>query len=414
MVRSRLNGRSARWGRADKRCAIRSRRRIALRISAPRHLITALKIIEITNVDFSLRQFLLPLMHGIRARGHEVIGVCAEGRLLDSVRAEGFRVVGVPFQRRLMPLAHVRAFRDLVRLFRTEQPDMVHAHMPISGFLARIAARVAGVPRVAYTCHGFLFNQQGSWMRRLAGLVMEWIGGRFTDVFMTVSASEAADAERLRIFRGAETTGNGRDPAVFHPDPQARARIRDAFGTPADRVVVVAVSRLVRVKGYPELAAAMHAVPDAELWVVGERLDSDRGDDMRELLTDAGLGDRLRLLGYRNDVAAVLAAADIFALPSYFEGLPMSVIEAMLTGLPVVASDIDGPREQVVPGVTGLLVSPRQVSPLADALVRLASDPVLRAAMGAAGRTRAMELYDEARVVARTLDLMGIAVYPAR
>jgi len=135
---------------------------------------------------------------------------------------------------------------------------------------------------------------------------------------------------------------------------------------------------------------------------------------MRELLTDAGLGDRLRLLGYRNDVAAVLAAADIFALPSYFEGLPMSVIEAMLTALPVVASDIDGPREQVVPGVTGLLVSPRQVSPLADALVRLASDPVLRAAMGAAGRTRAVELYDEARVVARTLDLMGIAVYPAR
>jgi glycosyltransferase involved in cell wall biosynthesis len=132
------------------------------------------------------------------------------------------------------------------------------------------------------------------------------------------------------------------------------------------------------------------------------------------LLTDAGLGNRLRLLGYRNDVAAVLAAADIFALPSYFEGLPMSVIEAMLTGLPVVASDIDGPREQVVPGVTGLLVSPRQVSPLADALVRLASDPVLRAAMGAAGRTRAVELYDEARVVARTLDLMGIAVYPAR
>src|ERR1700735_2208003 len=166
MVRSRLNGRSARWGRADKRCAIRSRRRIALRISAPRHLITALKIMQMTNVDFSLRQFLLPLMRGIRARGHEVIGVCAEGRLLDSVRAEGFRVVGVPFERRLTPRAHARAFWGLVRLFRTERPDLVHAHMPISGFLARLAARVAGVPRVAYTCHGFLFNQPSPWPRR--------------------------------------------------------------------------------------------------------------------------------------------------------------------------------------------------------------------------------------------------------
>jgi glycosyltransferase involved in cell wall biosynthesis len=371
------------------------------------------KVIEITNVDFSLKQFLLPVMRGIRARGHEVIGVCAEGRLLDSVRAEGFRVVGVPFERRLTPLAHVRAFWDLVRLFRTERPDLVHAHMPISGFLARLAARVAGVPRVAYTCHGFLFNQQGSWLRRFAGLAMEWIGGRFTDVFMTVSAVEAADAGRLHIFRGAQTIGNGRDATVFRPDPVARARIRGVLGTPADRMVVVAVSRLVRVKGYPELAAALHAVPNAELWVVGERLASDRGDDMRELLAGAGLGDRLHLLGYRDDVAAVLAAADIFVLPSYFESLPMSVIEAMLTGLPVVASDIDGPREQVVPGVTGLLVPPRQVAPLADALSRLAADPTLRAAMGEAGRARAVERYDEMRVVARTLDLMGIAVYPA-
>jgi glycosyltransferase involved in cell wall biosynthesis len=367
-----------------------------------------MKIIEITNVDFSLRQFLLPLMRAIRTRGHEVVGVCAEGRLLEGVRAEGFRIVSVPFARRLSPLAHVKAFRDLVRLLRTERPDLVHAHMPISGFLARLAARLAGVPRVAYTCHGFLFNQEGSWLRRTGGLAMEWIGGRVTDVFMTVSASEAADARRLRIFRDPVAIGNGRDPAVFRPDPAERAAIRAAFGTPADRVVVVAVSRLVRVKGYPELAAAMRELPEAELWVVGERLASDRGEDMAALLADSGLGDRLRLLGYRDDVAAVLAAADIFVLPSYFEGLPMSVIEAMLVGLPVVASDISGPREQVVPGVTGLLVPPRQVAPLAEALARLVADAGLRAAMGQAGRERAMALYDEALVVARSLDLLGL------
>ena len=92
----------------------------------------------------------------------------------------------------------------------------------------------------------------------------------------------------------------------------------------------------------------------------------------------------------------------------------LSVIEAMLTGLPVVATEINGPREQVVVGATGLLVPPHQVAPLAVALARLVGDKALRAAMGAAGRTRAVELYDEARVVARTLDLMGIAVYPAR
>jgi len=373
-----------------------------------------MKIIEITNVDFSLRQFLLPLMRGIRAHGHEVVGVCAEGGLLDAVRAEGFRVETIHFARRLSPLVHATAFCELVRLLRRERPDLVHAHMPISGFLGRLAARVAGVPRVAYTCHGFLFNQEGSWLRRSAGFVMEWIAGRFTDVFMTVSSSEAADAGRFHIFRGAEVVGNGRDPTVFRPDAAARARIRATLGTTDDRVVIVAVSRLVRFKGYPELAAAMHAVPGAELWVVGERLASDRGEDMEALLRSAGLGERLHLLGYRNDVAAVLAAADIFVLPSYFEGLPMSVIEAMLCDLAVVASDIDGPREQVIDGVTGLLVPPRQVAPLAAALARLAGDAALRAAMGAAGRRRAMVLYDETTVVERTLDLLGLAVYPAR
>jgi glycosyltransferase involved in cell wall biosynthesis len=369
-----------------------------------------LKVIEITNVDFSLRQFLLPLMRGIRARGHDVVGACAEGSLLDDVRAEGFRVVAVPFARQWSPLAHLRAFRYLVRLFRAERPDLVHAHMPISGFLARLAAKSAGVPRIAYTCHGFLFNQNVSWRQQWAGFLIEWIAARVTHVYMTVSTKEAEDARSLAICRKAVAIGNGRDPTVFRPDPAARRRIRTALDAPPDRVVVVAVSRLVRDKGYPELAAAMRAVPDAELWVVGERLPSDRGDDMRELLINAGLGDRLRLLGYRNDVAAILAAADIFVLPSYFEALPMSVIEAMLTGLPVVATDIGGSREQVVHGVTGLLVPPRQVAPLAQALNRLAGDLALRAAMGKAGRERAMVHYDEASVVARTLDLLGLGV----
>jgi glycosyltransferase involved in cell wall biosynthesis len=366
------------------------------------------KIIELTNVDFSLRHFLLPLMRGLRARGHDVLGVSAEGPLLDAPRAEGFRIVAAPFARRVSPLAHWRAYRALVALFRAERPDLVHAHMPISGFLARLAARQAGVPRVAFTCHGFIFNnREGGWAQRAASFAMEWLGGQVTDVFLTVSTEEAGDARRLRIARRPIAIGNGRDPAVFRPDPEARARLRAALGTPADRVVVAAVSRLVARKGYRELAAAMRDVPAAELWVVGERLDSDRGEDMVAMLRAAGLGDRLRLLGYRSDVAHVLAAADIFALPSYFEGLPMSVIEAMLTGLPVVATAIRGPREQVVPEVTGLLVPPRRVPELAAALRRLAGDAPLRAAMGAAGRARALELYDEAKVLQRTLAALG-------
>ncbi len=366
------------------------------------------KIVEVTNVDFSLRHFLLPLMRGARDRGHDVLGVSADGALLDEVRAEGLRVEALPLARSLSPRAQWVALWAMVRLLRRERPDLVHAHMPISGFVARLAARIAGVPRVAYTCHGFLFNQPGPWSRRALGLAMEWVGGRLTDLTLTVSTEEAADARRLWIARDATPVGNGRDPARFHPDPAARARIRAELDVADDVPVVVIVSRLVRHKGYPELLAAMAEVPGAELWVVGERLASDHGADMETVFAMAGLGLRVRRLGYRRDVPAILAASDIFTLPSHFEGLPMSVIEAMLTGLPVVATDIRGPREQVVDGVTGLLVPPGTVAPLAAALARLAADAGLRARMGEAGRLRALDLYTEHAVVERTLDLLGL------
>lgn len=367
-----------------------------------------MKIVQVTNVDFSLRQFLLPLMRGARTRGHEVVGVCADGPLLASVRAEGFRVAPVPMARSLSPGAQLRAFRSLLAVLREERPDLMHAHMPISGLLARLAARLVGVPRVAYTCHGYLFNQPGPWPRRAASLALEWAGARLTDTYLTVSTEEAEDARRLWICRSAVAVGNGRDPAAFRPDPAARARLRAELGVPKDRLVVVVVARLIRAKGHPELVAAMREVPGAELWVVGERLASDRGEDLGPVFAASGLGARLRLLGYREDIPMILAAADIFALPSYFEGLPMSIIEAMLAGLPVVATDTRGPREQVADGVTGLLVPPAQVAPLAQALRRLADDAALRATMGMAARARAVELYDETRVVGRTLDLLGL------
>lgn len=368
-----------------------------------------MKVLEITNVDFSLRQFLFPLMQALRDDGHDVVGVCADGPLLDDVRADGLRVETVPMSRTLSPLAQWRAWRELVRLIQAEKPDMVHAHMPISGLLARFAAWRCGVPCIAYTCHGFLFNQPGSRMRRAVALVLEWLAGKVTGIYLTVSEQEARDARRLHIHPHATAIGNGRDPAIFHPMPGQRVALRARMGVGAGQVVILAVSRLVRGKGYPELLAAMRALPDnAVLWVVGERLPSDRGVDLGACFAaaQAALGGRMVMFGYRADVAPIMAAADIFVLPSHFEGLPMSVIEAMLCGLPVVASDISGPYEQVVAGETGLLVPPGDAARLAAALDLLVHDGALRQRMGQAGRVRALACYTQAEIMARTVALL--------
>lgn len=368
------------------------------------------KVLFVANVDFALRHFVLPLMREARARGHEVIAACAEGPLLDLPRAEGFCIASLPTARSLSPAANWRALLALRRLLRREKPDLVHAHFPITGLLARLAARLEGTPRVAYTAHGFLFNQPGPAWRRALSLGMEWIGGRMTDTLLTVSEEEARDARRLGISRNAVACGNGRDPVLFRPDPIARAAVRSELGATSQDCVVVVVSRLVRHKGHPELLAAMEEIPDAQLWVVGERLTSDHGEDLAPAFERATmmLGSRLHRLGYRHDVGRVLAGADVFCLPSHFEGLPMSVIEAMLVGLPVVATNVRGPREMVIKGKTGLLVPPNQPASLAAALRSLVNDPDLRARMGSAGRLRALEHYTEHKVVGRTLDLLGL------
>ena len=209
-----------------------------------------------------------------------------------------------------------------------------------------------------------------------------------------------------------EAIGNGVDPNLFCPgEPDPARRIRAELQTPEDVVVIAIIGRLVAEKGYAELFEAMRRV-NAYLWVIGERLASDHASTIDRMIgdieNDPALGKRIRFLGYRPDAAVLLRAADIFALPSHREGMPRSVIEAMMTGLPVVATDIRGSREEVVPGETGFLVPVGDATALAEVLRRLIDDPSLRHEMGAAGRARAVELYDEMRVIRRQMELLHL------
>ena len=375
-----------------------------------------MKIGQLCAVDFTLYHFLLPLMRGLAAAGHEVVGITSDGPLLTKVRAAGFRVENVPLARSYNPLRHIRAFAALVALLRRERFDLLHVHTPVAALIGRLAAAVARVPLVVYTAHGFYFHEHMPAWKYALFVALEWVGGRFTDVLFTQSEEDAATARRLGLCRSAviKAIGNGSDPTLFHPaDPSdsERRRLRRELGADDARVVIVTVGRLVAEKGYPELIQAMRHV-DATLWVVGERLVSDHAGAIENAVAaaehDPVLKVRVRFLGYRGDVPALLRAADVFVLASHREGMPRSIIEAMLSGLPVVATDIRGAREEVVPGATGLLVPVRDSHALAGALQKLASQPELRSRYGAAGRQRAEALYDEAKIVDRQIQLLGL------
>lgn len=366
-------------------------------------------------MDFTLYHFLRPLLHAMRDEGHEVVGVCAPGVLADNVRTEGFRVETVPLVRSSNPLHNRRAYGALRRLFETERFDMVHTHTPVGSYVGRLAAARAGVPRIVYTAHGFYFHENMPTPRRQAHIAAEWFAGRFTHTLMTQSEEDAQTARRLGLCRTGDilAIGNGSDPDIFKPcdDAAARAATRASIGTADDRPVILMAGRLVAEKGYGELITAMRDV-DAELWAVGDRLSSDHAadinDTIRNVEADPALRERIRFLGYRDDMADLLRAADIFTLPSHREGMPRSIIEAMLTGLPVVATDVRGSREEVVDGETGLLVPVRDAAALARALQTLVADPARRHDMGAAGLERGRRLYDERLVIDRQLDHLGL------
>ena len=375
------------------------------------------RILQVAAIDFQVRHFLLPLMRALRDRGHLVEVAAADGPDLDQARAEGFAVHPVPFARSLDVAAHLRAYRRLRDLLRRHRFDIVHGHYPVAGQLARLAARAAGVPQIVYTSHGYSFLKPGNILVRALMFGSEALAARCQTTLFTQSSEEARLAVRLRLAppRGAIAIGNGVDPARFRPardeaDRNDRARLRAEAGTPDTAVVLVIVSRLVAHKGHAELFAAAERLPEAHVWVVGERLASDHGRRIDAAIERAKvrLGSRLALLGRRADVERVLRAADIFVLPSHFEGMPRTVAEAMMSGLPVVATAIRGTREQVVDGETGRLVPVGDVGALVAALEPLVADPALRARYGAAARARAEALFDERLVIARQIETLGL------
>lgn len=375
----------------------------------------ALKVCQLCAVDFTLKKFLLPLIDGMRAAGWEVTAVCSDGAFVPMMRAQGYRIETLPIARSANPIAAFFTVLALIRLFRRERFDVLHVHTPVAAVLGRIAARFAGVPLVIHTAHGFYFHDEMSTLKRYMFITLEWFVGRFTDYLFTVSAEDADTAKSYRIMPSGRVlaTGNGVDVSRFDPALVDRTAIRRQIGIPDKAHVVGIVSRLVLEKGYAEFLCAAEWLikqkPDTFFLVVGERLLSDHAKNIDDLIKQAQqkLGENLLLAGMREDVPEMLAAMDIYCLPSYREGLPTTVIEAMLMAKPVVATEIRGSREAVVNGQTGLLVPTRSAGALGQAIKRLLEDADLCERMGLAGRERALALYDERRIVALQVKKIG-------
>ena len=372
-----------------------------------------MKVCQLCAVDFTLKKFLLPLIDGMHELGWEVTAVCSDGKEIAGLRVEGYHIDTLPIARSLNPWFALRSLFALTLYFHRHQFDVLHVHTPVAAFIGRIAAKLVGIPLVIYTAHGFYFHDDMQKWRRTFFVTLERIGGHFTDLLFCQSAEDAKDAISENIAHSSRVIhiGNGVDVVRFDPANVGDGHItRTALGIPKEAFVIGLIGRQVREKGVAEFLQAVTALASRfpNLWVlsVGDRLASDHSQGVETNYINAYrlLGDRIIVLGQRDDIPQLLAAMDLFCLPSWREGMPRTIIEAMMMAKPVLATDIRGSREEVMPEETGVLVPPRSPEQLAVAMRRFLEAPAWARSLGMAGRQRALRLYDEKRVVALQLE----------
>ena len=312
------------------------------------------------------------------------------GRLLAQAREAGVEVLAVPsLTTPISPAADLRALADLTGLLRRRRFDVVHTHTAKAGAVGRIAARRAGAARIVHTYHGFPFHEFQSPARRGAYIAIERRLGRITDVGLCVGTGVAVEAVRrgLLVPERIRTVGVAVPPAPA-ACPDTRERARRALGLPSGAVVVGAVGRLAYQKAPEDLLAALRLLAPGVPGLAGVWIgDGELARRVRALAARPGMPPVV-LTGDRADVADLLPAFDVFALPSRYEGLPTAVVEAMACGIPVVATAVNAVGDVVVPGETGLLVPPRRPDRLAAALGYLVDHPGEAARMADAARAR--------------------------
>lgn len=373
------------------------------------------RVLQVAARDLTVSKLLGGLIERLQGIGYQVEVACSGGRYADGLEQSGITVHRIEIERRFVSIRNLKAVWQLYRLIRREQYDVVHVHTPVAAGIARVAAWLAGSRRVVYTAHGFFFHDRMPRRKRWPLVAMEWFLSKLTNVLLLQSAEDMATALRWRMIdpERAVWISNGVDTQTLRPLPiLERWTIRKHFGIEDHEVVIGFMGRMVAEKGIVVLEQALSELSQRRGWNISLVLlvagdTKTAADRAKPAFIGATSPSRienpysLRIIsaGFTDDVLSFMNALDVFVLPSFREGMPRSVLEAMSCAIPVIATDIRGCREEVVQGQTGLLVPPGDTPKLADALNMLVRDRDLRRALGDAGRMRAVEHFDESRVL---------------
>ncbi|XJS10992.1 glycosyltransferase family 4 protein [Aerococcaceae bacterium WGS1372] len=298
-------------------------------------------------------------------------------RFKEQLKQENIPSFQIDFTRNMLRLDHhVQAFKQLSDLIKREQYDFIHCHSPIGGAIGRIVAKMHNVP-IIYTAHGFHFYNDSSLMSWLIYYPIEKILSRYTDTLITINEEDYRRASKFQAKNCIYVPGVGIDLEKFSANRPVNEQVRQEFLTTDETdFVILSVGELNKNKNHQVIIKALSNMNNPKVSFIhcGQ---GELEDELKDLAKQLGVSKQVKFLGFRDDILDIYAASDLFVFPSFREGLPVSLMEAIASGLPVIVSKIRGNEDLVENELGGFLFNPDNDKQLLDAVLTMYENPQL-------------------------------------
>lgn len=338
-----------------------------------------MKILYLTTISNTVNLFLIPHIKMLIEEGHQVdVAFNIEQEVKPEIYEMGCKIHQLPLQRSPLKRDNFRAYKMLKNIIVSEGYNLVHTHTPVASAIVRLVCKDLNSVRVFYTAHGFHFFKGAPILNWLVYYPIEKYLARYTDTLITINKEDYQRAKRrFKAKRVEYIPGVGIDLRKFNSVEVDRVRKRNELNMSKDSFVVLSVGELNKNKNHEVVIKAIAKIdnPDIHYLICGQgTLDNH----LRQLSNGLGIGNQVHLLGFRKDIADICKVSDLFAFPSYREGLSVALMEAMANGLPVVCSSIRGNSDLIEVGKGGYLVAPSDVDGFAKYINGLILDKQLR------------------------------------
>jgi len=347
-----------------------------------------MKILYVTTISNTVNAFLIPHIRFLIHEGNHVdVAFNTVQEVSQELIALGCSIYNIEFQRSPLSKENYKAYRRLKKLVVQENYDLVHTHTPVASFITRLACRKSANTRVLYTAHGFHFYNGAPKINWAFYYTMERIAARWTNGIITINEEDYLSANRLKLRAGAsvyKVNGIGIDLSKFAPQTSVqKSQLRKTYGYNDSDMILLSVAELNHNKHQDLLIDAVNIlkdkIPNIKLLLAGAGVLEDQ---YKKQVVTLGLEDNVIFLGYRKDIPDLLKITDVVVSASRREGLPVNVMEAMATSLPLAVTDCRGNRDLVRDGVNGYVVGGGDKEGFSNAIQKLCKSKELRKQFG--------------------------------